>query len=186
MNASRASALVTLLLIGAPGLGGNANAQPPGLLECRAIGRDAERLRCYDALANPAPAPAAVLPPQPAQPAPPVAAAPAAPVAAAPVAAPPPAAAAAAEFGAETIQRKPSQDKPEPAVLKARIVGRVADTRKGERYTLDNGQVWTNVDDRNVMLNLDNPEITIDRSFTGTYWLKVEGRNVRIKVRRIK
>jgi hypothetical protein len=139
------------------------------LQHCRSIADDSARLGCYDALL-----PAAAAPPMtPIKPAPPVA-----PVAAAP------AAKTDADFGAETMRSKPG-DKPQEPALHASIVGYVETARKGARYKLDNGQTWQNIDDREVLLDIDHPAVTIERNFIGSYFLQIDSRSTRIRVRRV-
>ena len=69
----------------------------------------------------------------------------------------------------------------------ARLQGRFAGFAKNRRYTLDNGQVWKQVDSQRLDgVNLDNPQVTIKPSVFGNVWyLQVEGYNTRAKVQRI-
>ena len=99
-----------------------------------------------------------------------------APAAAAPEAKP-------AEFGAEAIQRKSGTES--PASLQARLPGHFETLKKGDRYRLDNGQVWLNIHDREILLDADDPEVTITRNFIGSYWMKLDSRGSQIRVRRI-
>jgi hypothetical protein len=145
------------------------------LLHCRGIADDAARLGCYDALATPSAAAAAA----PAiKTAPPVAAV----QQAIPAATPP----AAYDFGAESIQRKAAPI-PETAEqsLEAKVVGHVETLRKGARYKLDNGQLWLNIDEREVLVDADDPAVTIERNFLGNYRMTFETRGAAVKVRRI-
>lgn len=141
-------------------------ASTADLQQCRGIADDSSRLSCYDAL----------VPAAPIEPAPPVA----------------PAAAAAAsrsgadDFGAETVRRKPStEDRPQEQALHASVVGHVESARKGVRLKLDNSQIWQVTDDRDVLLDLDNPAVTIERNFIGSYFLTIDGRTTRLRVRRV-
>ncbi|MDB5972421.1 MAG: hypothetical protein JWQ90_4871 [Hydrocarboniphaga sp.] len=157
---SRAHTAALLLGIGVAGPLGAAAADPQ---QCRGVADDAARLGCYDALF----------------------AVPPAAVTAAPAAVPaPPPAAPGADFGAETVKRK-STDSPAEQALKARVVGHVEFARKGARYALDNGQVWLNIDDREILLDVDNPAVTIERNFIGSYFMKLDGAGARVRVRRI-
>jgi hypothetical protein len=135
------------------------------LKQCRGVADDAARLHCYDALV-------------PAEPVAPVVAAP--PVAAAAPATP---AAPSADFGAETVKRK-AGDAKEDQALHAKLIGHIETAKKGDRYQLDNGQVWQNIDDREVLVDVSDTGVTIQRNFLGTYFLQADGNNTRIKVRR--
>lgn len=161
------------LLLAIVGAGPAYAASTADLQHCRGIADDGARLNCYDALV-----PAAAAPP----------AAPAPAAAAAPAVAPIPAANSAAgtadDFGAETVKRG-REDKPQEQALQARVVGHIEIARKGARYKLDNGQLWLNIDDREVLVDLDNPAVTIERNFIGSYFMKAEGKSWRIRVRRI-
>ena len=70
----------------------------------------------------------------------------------------------------------------------ARLQGRFEGFGKNRRYTLDNGQVWKQVDSARLEgVELDSPQVTISPSVIGNSWfLKVEGYNKRAKVQRIK
>jgi hypothetical protein len=74
----------------------------------------------------------------------------------------------------------------EPVV--ARIVGEFRGFGRGREYTLDNGNVWQQVDDaRLVGARLENPEVKVNPSLIGNAWyLSVDGYNKRAKVQRIK
>ncbi|MBB1088514.1 hypothetical protein H4F99_08440 [Lysobacter sp. SG-8] len=58
---------------------------------------------------------------------------------------------------------------------------------KGRRYTLDNGQVWEQVDDATLVgVRNANPAVTIRPSLVGNTWyMSVDGFNKRAKVTRI-
>lgn len=74
----------------------------------------------------------------------------------------------------------------EPVV--SRMSGRFRGYGRGREYTLDNGQVWKQMDDaRLVGADLENPGVRITPSLVGNSWsLAVEGYNSRAKVQRIK
>ncbi len=98
---------------------------------------------------------------------------------------PPPApATAAGSFGSEAI-RKEQKDEG-PTSMQARLVGTIETLSKGQRYSLDNGQVWLNINDRDVYANVQNPEVTIEKNFVGSYWMLLDKPSARIRVRRIK
>lgn len=58
---------------------------------------------------------------------------------------------------------------------------------KGRRYTLDNGQVWEQVDEATLVGSRNpNPKATIRPSVIGNTWyMSVEGYNTRAKVKRV-
>lgn len=74
----------------------------------------------------------------------------------------------------------------EPIV--ARIQGEFRGFGRGRTYTLDNGQVWRQLDDASLVgARLDNPEVRINPSIMGNAWyLAVKGFNTRAKVERVK
>lgn len=74
----------------------------------------------------------------------------------------------------------------EPVV--ARIVGEFRGFGRGREYTLDNGNVWQQVDEaRLVGARLDSPQVRVTPSVIGNNWyMAVEGYNTRAKVQRIK
>lgn len=58
---------------------------------------------------------------------------------------------------------------------------------KGRQFTLDNGQVWKQIDDASLSAQLSNPQVRITPSIMGGAWyLSVEGYNTRAKVQRVK
>ena len=70
----------------------------------------------------------------------------------------------------------------------ARIAGRFTGFAEGRRYTLDNGQVWEQIDSTDLPgVELDSPVVEISPSVFGNSWyIQVEGYNTRAKVRRVK
>lgn len=72
--------------------------------------------------------------------------------------------------------------------FEARLVGHFDGFKKGLDYTLDNGQVWQQVD-ATVMygVKLDNPSVQLKPGAFGEIWyMRVGGRAVNAKVKRIK
>ena len=60
-------------------------------------------------------------------------------------------------------------------------------TGKGQRFTLGNGQVWETTDSSSrLVVNLNNPEVTIEPGMLDSWYLRVNGYNTRIRVKRIK
>jgi hypothetical protein len=67
------------------------------------------------------------------------------------------------------------------------ITGAFAGFGKGRQFTLDNGQVWQQIDDASLSAKLDNPKVRITPSLLGGAWyLAVDGYNTRAKVQRVK
>ncbi|WP_396616823.1 hypothetical protein ACHZ97_04420 [Lysobacter soli] len=71
--------------------------------------------------------------------------------------------------------------------VSAAITGAFSGFGKGRQFTLDNGQVWQQIDEASLSARLDNPKVRITPSLIGAAWyLAVEGYNTRAKVQRIK
>lgn len=88
-------------------------------------------------------------------------------------------------FGAESLP-VPAAEKAAPDRIESRLKGSFAGWDKDTVFELDNGQVWQCQKCREVYYQAESPQVTIRRSFTGVYWLKVEGLNHQAKVRRIR
>lgn len=170
---------------------------------CAAKTNAKERLACYDAIAQrlragevsaAAPAPAAPAPvaaaPTPAPVAPPVTApttapapAPAAPVAAAPQQ-------PEAQFGAEYLKKesRAAAGQPEPLDEIHGVITKLAFSLTGRAIvTLDNGQVWRQVEgDTDRFKGKEGETAKVARAFLGSYSLTVESRKQLIKVQRVR
>lgn len=74
----------------------------------------------------------------------------------------------------------------EPIV--ARMTDQFRGFGKGREFTLDNGQVWRQLDEASLVgVKLDTPEVRINPSKLGNVWyMAVKGYNTRAKVERIK
>lgn len=74
----------------------------------------------------------------------------------------------------------------EPIV--GRIAGEFRGFGRGRSYTLDNGQVWRQIDEASLAgVRIDGPEVKINPSLMGNAWyLSVKGYNTRAKVERVK
>lgn len=74
----------------------------------------------------------------------------------------------------------------EPVV--SRITGEFRGFARGREYTLDNGQVWRQTDDAELVgARATNPEVRINPSLAGNIWyLAIKGYNTRAKVERVK
>ena len=178
-----------LLLLAGLSLPALSPAQTPGQTptridfeRCAAIESAAERLACFDALARPA---APVAEPTPAVA--PLDIAPAAPTGQVltpqPVATATPAA-AVDRFGAESLPAPADRSAPER--IESRLMGNFGGWENDTIFELENGQAWQCQNCRSVYHQAESPQISIRRSFTGVYWLKVEGLNQQAKVRRIR
>lgn len=93
---------------------------------------------------------------------------------------------AADRFGAESLPQQREQ-KAASTRIESRLVGRFTGWDRNTEFVLENGQVWRCTDCIGVHHSgIESPAVTIRRSFTGVYWLKVEGLNRQAKVRRVK
>jgi hypothetical protein len=70
----------------------------------------------------------------------------------------------------------------------ARMTGEFRGFGKGREFTLDNGQVWRQIDTATLVgAKLDSPDVRITPSIAGNAWyLAVKGYNTRAKVERVK
>jgi hypothetical protein len=74
----------------------------------------------------------------------------------------------------------------EPVV--ARIVGEFRGFGRGREYTLDNGNVWRQIDDAQLATRpAANPQVRVTPSLVGNAWyMAVDGTNKRAKVQRVR
>lgn len=74
----------------------------------------------------------------------------------------------------------------EPIV--GRIAGEFRGFAEGRQYTLDNGQVWRQIDSATLSgVRKDGPGVSIKPSLVGNAWyLSIDGYNTRAKVQRVK
>jgi len=114
---------------------------------------------------------------------------------AAPVPAAPPAAGGkaperltgAAAFGREEqVQAEAEKARGVPREIQSRIAGAFAGWSGGTVFTLENGQVWRQVEPGVFSVLLDQPKITVRKGAFGAFYLGVEGYGSRIKVVRVK
>lgn len=71
------------------------------------------------------------------------------------------------------------------------VISRIAGPFTGwdgkTKFTLENGQVWQQVESASLKgVNVDSPAVTIEPAFMGSFLLRVDGFNQRLRVRRIK
>jgi hypothetical protein len=196
MKKLRVPATAVILVLFSQGASADLSAD---LRRCALILDSIERLACYDGLSKRAAA--AVTAPVAAPGAAPVSAAATAPAATAAAAqgAPPPVAPAVppAEPPPETSPAAADADSEdfgleeqraaETKLIRSRIDG-IFDGWSGKtEFTLENGQVWRQAaGGKLVARESENPEVEIKRGFMGVYYLKVDGYNPTVKVRRIK
>ena len=84
------------------------------------------------------------------------------------------------QFGSERI----AQVDEEPDQITSRILGEFKGWSGYTEFQLENGQVWKQSSAGLLIVRINNPTVTIKKSFFGTYTLNVEGVNSSIKVRR--
>jgi len=72
--------------------------------------------------------------------------------------------------------------------IETRITGQFLGFGNGREYTLDNGQVWRQVDGTQLVgVRLDNPAVRLNSSVVGQAWyMSVAGYNSRAKVVRVR
>ena len=129
-------------------------ADDAAVLKCRSLPDAAGRLSCYDAMPLGQARPALA--------------------AAVP---------AAADFGRETMAKKPDA---QPARLESAIAGNFEGWGPNTRFTLANGQVWRVVDGSSADLpRSTDQKVRIERNLLGTVFLTVEAGNQSAKVRRV-
>lgn len=196
MKKLRVPATAVILVLFSQGASADLSAD---LRRCALILDSIERLACYDGLSKRAAA--AVTAPVAATAAAPVSAAATAPAATAAAAqgAPPPVAPAVppAEPPPETSPAAADADSEdfgleeqraaETKLIRSRIDGIFEGWSGKTEFTLENGQVWRQAaGGKLVARESENPEVEIKRGFMGVYYLKVDGYNPTVKVRRIK
>jgi hypothetical protein len=154
---------------------------PTQLTRCLDIQGVLQRLACYDRVAH------GVVPPSGARTSgvaserPVLRAAPPPAYAAAPVATVPP----AAGLGSERLPRATSVKRASEMV--AGVTGLSYDARGHFTVTLDNGQVWRQLEgDTGVLQNAGIAAVRISRGALGSYDLNVEGRNATYRVMRLR
>ena len=92
-------------------------------------------------------------------------------------------AAPGANFGSETIKKKPDEL---PAAMESTVAGEFDGWGPNSRIRLANGQVWRIIDDSSAVLpRRSGTKVRIARNVFGTMFLSVEGSNQSAKVRRV-
>ncbi len=80
-------------------------------------------------------------------------------------------------------------DWPDSRTVESRIKGRFTGwDRKGQRFELENGQIWEVVESDSILrgVRAENPVASIQSGMLGVWYLRVEGHNARVKVKRVK
>ncbi|WP_426057461.1 hypothetical protein [Janthinobacterium sp. PSPC2-1] len=141
---------------------GAALADDAAMLQCRSLADIASRVKCYDAIPLGAAAPIA------------------------PVTAVLTAQQREQSFGMETVKQPKAAEAQESKSISSSIAGKFYGWNGNELIKLSNGQVWRIVDGSSAVLApQDNPKVTLERNFIGTFFLKIEGTNNSPKVRRV-
>jgi hypothetical protein len=182
MRISLSLLLTPLILASSMVLGADDDTSATAFMKCARIASDPQRLSCYDRLATelielgvssageatsgmtagsgPPPAAAPSIPPEADKTTPPAAAA-----------------------NAETMKDPEGGD---VRFIVSRYVGEFTGWDGKTIFTLENGQVWQQIQSGRLSWKATNPEITIKRGYLGGYRLSVEGVNKTVRVKRIK
>lgn len=76
------------------------------------------------------------------------------------------------------LMAKPPDDAPSPAKrsnIESSIVGIYQPAAGRAAFTLENGQVWRQMDAENARSAKIGDRVVISKTFLGAYWLKIEG-----------
>lgn len=57
-------------------------------------------------------------------------------------------------------------------------------TGAGQRFELENGQVWVATESRPMPINVNDPKVTISEGMLGAWFIRVDGYNTQVRVRR--
>jgi hypothetical protein len=78
-------------------------------------------------------------------------------------------------------------DQTETNSVVSRIAGPFTGWDGKTKFVLENGQVWQQAESGSLRgVNLDSPAVSIEPAFLGSWLLRIEGYNQRLRVRRIK
>ncbi len=148
--------------------------QASGTLACQKIQDDAERLACYDSAFGRLPADTAT-PVEPQS-------QPAAPVAALPAVKP-----ASQDFGLTEEQRNQRKKDPEPTIdmIESRVVAIERHPRDRFTLTLENGQIWTQIEPTPIQRFHVGESITIRKAAFDSYLASGPSSQVGYRVRRV-
>jgi hypothetical protein len=85
------------------------------------------------------------------------------------------------------LAAQPAPTAPPPDSITAHIVGEFHGWSGATRFTLDNGQVWEQIDDAVVTAGrMTDPKVTISRGVFNAYYMSVEGGSDTVQVKRVK
>lgn len=77
-------------------------------------------------------------------------------------------------------------DGPKSRSVVSRIAGEFRGWSGGTRFTLENGQVWRQAEGGSLSgVKADSPVVTIEPAILGTWRMRVEGFNQRVRVERV-
>lgn len=97
------------------------------------------------------------------------------------------AAATPAPAPAVAASTAPTTPAPPADSITAHIAGDFHGWSGATRFTLDNGQVWEQIDDAVVTVGrVTNPKVTISRGLFNSYYMSVEGVADTVQVKRVK
>ena len=92
-------------------------------------------------------------------------------------------------FGFLNIWNK-SDEVPEelkgPDFIESSIAGKFRGWRGETEFTLENGQTWVQLGRERYSINLDDPQVRIEKGMLGSHYMRIVETNRRVKVRRIK
>lgn len=86
----------------------------------------------------------------------------------------------AAVFGLEQLARSSEVEE-----ITSRIAGTFSGWRGNTRFTLENGQVWEQVEPGRGIYRSESPRVTIRRGAMGSYLMEIEGVRRALRVRRV-
>ncbi|AKS43064.1 hypothetical protein [Wenzhouxiangella marina] len=87
----------------------------------------------------------------------------------------------------EVVDRRGLRDDSDERPIESRIVGSFSGWDGDTEFVLENGMVWEQTDGQRFnMSTMENPRVTIEPGFMGSWRLQVEGYNARVQVRRIR
>lgn len=82
--------------------------------------------------------------------------------------------------------RELEQTREGPQSITSRYSGSFTGWSGDTEFELENGQVWRQVETGRLVFDAERPVITIRRGWFGAFYLKVEGANKQIRVKRVK
>lgn len=90
-------------------------------------------------------------------------------------------------LGALAVLKRTAEKPDKDEAVESRIAGLFTGWRSRTNFSLENGQVWQQVDgEPYVGVKLDSPAVRIYPGMLGTFWMKVEGVRPPVKVKPVK